>query len=445
MDKSSKLNKTFRNQETVVETPIELAPTPSNNNTNQVSSSFMQSTSNFQSTMSSNQPISNNKLSIKIKKSFENGRPSTPNKLNILKKSTFPQKLMQNQNNNQMENQSINQSNQNNQNLLPSVPELTFPETSSIQGNKESGKSNPKKSILTKLAAVNEFKSTDTLRTGRTRLKRRSSVMSSPSSPQSTSRVARTPTAELTTYRKRERESNLFLASNPVINTPLCLYNPLNLAVKASRRDVIKVLLDHEANPNIKDGTGVSPYNRALMKRAAAAIYERDKMENEEKQFRDMLGDTSKSTMVKRFLKKYLCCCCKTCFTESNELEENDRQLKESSKSILLDEEASLKAPNPQHQQESNKMKIRDKWISTLSQPIKERKDDRQITNIQLANKVVDDLATSENVQQRRSTFGLWLFFKEGIIFLALYILLLSFTSAFFDYGTQNVYIINIL
>lgn len=57
-------------------------------------------------------------------------------------------------------------------------------------------------------------------------------------------------------------------------------YSLLNFAVKVGKTEVISILLENKAHPLKYDSTGINPFDRALLKKAASSIFHNFKVED---------------------------------------------------------------------------------------------------------------------------------------------------------------------
>lgn len=192
----------------------------------------------------------------------------------------------------------------------------------------------------------------------------------------------------------------------PIISEDFCEYSPLSLAVKTTKIDTIKVLLKYDANPIMKDGTGISPYSRSLIKQATAITYQKIIAEKEQKKIKDV-SDKKKEDITPRKALKF---------------SYEERKIK------------------TKYKNDKNHIKIKDKWELTIAKNIEDRINDEQIPPIKQTCELVNLLAESEYVKKKRSSFGLKRFFIEGTVFLFLYILLLAFTPSSLGYNSDKVY-----
>lgn len=263
----------------------------------------------------------------------------------------------------------------------------------------------------------------------------------------------------------------------------LNVYCPLNLAVKAGNKDVITVLLQHGVNPMKVDGTGISPYGRALLKEVAAAVQETSKVDDEEEKEKEKEEEERKEKEKKErnsVRNSLLAGAYPTMIRESNALllgDKSSRNSKFINNSMMqrcsniseIHDESNLNKPKEKKKKKKHwwnwfkksqykskvahkyntiqsikchyaNLQIKEKWRNVISKELKDKKPNEQIsTKIQNAE-VVELLSKSPEVIKYRMGFGAKQFLLEVIFFLASYAFFLAFTPVIEDYRSSYVY-----
>lgn len=203
-------------------------------------------------------------------------------------------------------------------------------------------------------------------------------------------------------------------------NIQFCEYSPLSLAVKASHISVIKILLENNVNPMAEDGTEISPYGRALLKQVVATMNE-DKKEYEEYEgkFSSKTFDDDVEELEEEKPKSKCGWCC--CGSKKSQKKKRKRDI------------PPPKSETIEHCRYET-LGVKDKWKKQLSLAMDDKISNNQIKEKMSAARVVELLSTSNEVVNKRFTFGIRAFVMKAFFAVFFYFLFIMFTPLFGNY-----------